>query len=113
MDTEFPNSSGRVEERLDAKEDLFVLDVREPHEYQICNIGGYLIPLSDLPKRVNELDSTARSSCTARWADAAPRRWPSCDRQDSTRCITWRAGSGVGGSCGSEGAEVLTNCHQV
>jgi adenylyltransferase/sulfurtransferase len=47
-----------LKRRLDAGEDLFVLDVREPHEYQICNIGGYLIPLSDLPKRVNELDSS-------------------------------------------------------
>ncbi len=46
-----------LKRRLDAKEDVFVLDVREPHEYQICNIGGHLIPLGDLPKRVNELDS--------------------------------------------------------
>ena len=38
--------------------EIFVLDVREPHEYQICNIGGYLIPLGDLPKRVSELDSS-------------------------------------------------------
>ena len=47
-----------LKRRLDAGEDLLVLDVREPHEYQICNIGGYLIPLNDLPKRVNELDSS-------------------------------------------------------
>jgi sulfur-carrier protein adenylyltransferase/sulfurtransferase len=47
-----------LKRRLDAKEDVFVLDVREPHEYQICNIGGHLIPLNDLPKRVNELDSS-------------------------------------------------------
>src|SRR5580692_11608922 len=47
-----------LKRRLDAKEDLFVLDVREPHEYQICNIGGHLIPLNDLPNRVNELDSS-------------------------------------------------------
>src|SRR5207237_9336105 len=47
-----------LKRRLDAGENLFVLDVREPHEYQICNIGGYLIPLGDLPKRVNELDSS-------------------------------------------------------
>src|SRR5580700_1367576 len=47
-----------LKRRLDAKEDLFVLDVREPHEYQICNIGGHLIPLNDLPKRVHELDSS-------------------------------------------------------
>jgi len=47
-----------LKRRLDAKEDLFVLDVREPHEYQICNLNGYLLPLGDLPKRVHELDSS-------------------------------------------------------
>ena len=47
-----------LKRRLDAGEDLFVLDVREPHEYQICNLGGYLIPLNDLPKRISELDSS-------------------------------------------------------
>jgi len=47
-----------LKQRLDAGDDIFVLDVREPHEYQICNLGGYLIPLGDLPKRVNELDSS-------------------------------------------------------
>jgi len=45
-------------QRLDKGDDLFVLDVREPHEYQICNLGGHLIPLNDLPKRVSELDSS-------------------------------------------------------
>ena len=47
-----------LKSRLDSGEDVFVLDVREPHEYQICNISGYLIPLGDLPKRVHELDSS-------------------------------------------------------
>jgi sulfur-carrier protein adenylyltransferase/sulfurtransferase len=47
-----------LKRRQDAGEDIFVLDVREPHEYQICNLGGHLIPLNDLPKRVNELDSS-------------------------------------------------------
>jgi sulfur-carrier protein adenylyltransferase/sulfurtransferase len=59
VDTTVPEM--QVEElkrRLDAGENLFVLDVREPHEYQICNIGGHLIPLGDLPKRVNELDTS-------------------------------------------------------
>jgi adenylyltransferase/sulfurtransferase len=49
---------GELKTRLDSGDDLFVLDVREPHEYQICNLNGYLIPLGDLPKRVNELDSS-------------------------------------------------------
>jgi adenylyltransferase/sulfurtransferase len=45
-----------LKRRLDAGDNLLVLDVREPAEYQICNLGGYLIPLSDLPQRVRELD---------------------------------------------------------
>ena len=47
-----------LKRRLDAGEDIYVLDVREPHEYDICNIGGHLIPLGDLPKRVSELDTS-------------------------------------------------------
>ncbi len=59
VDTQVPTISvEELKRRQDAGEDLFVLDVREPHEYQICNLSGYLIPLNDLPKRVNELDSS-------------------------------------------------------
>jgi adenylyltransferase/sulfurtransferase len=47
-----------LKKKLDAKADIFILDVREPHEYQICNLNGYLVPLNDLPKRVSELDSS-------------------------------------------------------
>jgi sulfur-carrier protein adenylyltransferase/sulfurtransferase len=45
-----------LKRRLDAGEDLFVLDVREPHEYQIANLGAKLIPLGELPNRLGELD---------------------------------------------------------
>jgi adenylyltransferase/sulfurtransferase len=45
-----------LKQRLDAKDDLFILDVREPHEYKICNLNGHLIPLAEIPKRVQELD---------------------------------------------------------
>ena len=44
--------------RLDKGDDLFILDVREPHEYRICNLKGTLIPLGELPRRVHELDSS-------------------------------------------------------
>jgi sulfur-carrier protein adenylyltransferase/sulfurtransferase len=44
--------------RLDKGDDIFILDVREPHEYQICNLKGKLIPLGELPRRVHELDSS-------------------------------------------------------
>ena len=47
-----------LKRRQDRGEKLFILDVREPHEYQICNLNGKLIPLGELPRRVNELDSS-------------------------------------------------------
>jgi molybdopterin/thiamine biosynthesis adenylyltransferase/rhodanese-related sulfurtransferase len=47
-----------LKSRLDRGDDLYILDVREPHEYQICNIGGHLIPLGELSRRVHELDSS-------------------------------------------------------
>jgi rhodanese-related sulfurtransferase len=45
-----------LKERLDRNDDLLILDVREPFEYDLCNIGGTLIPLGQLPARLNELD---------------------------------------------------------
>ena len=47
-----------LKRRLEAGEDIFVLDVREPHEYQVCNLGGYLIPVGQLAERVGELDAS-------------------------------------------------------
>jgi adenylyltransferase/sulfurtransferase len=45
-----------LKRRLDAGDDIFILDVREPREYEIANLGGHLIPLGELPSRVGELD---------------------------------------------------------
>ena len=44
--------------RQDRGDNPFILDVREPHEFQICNLKGKLIPLGELPRRVAELDSS-------------------------------------------------------
>ncbi|MBV8631225.1 MAG: molybdopterin-synthase adenylyltransferase MoeB [Silvibacterium sp.] len=49
-------SAVELKKRLDNHDDLFVLDVREPHEYQIANLGAKLIPLNDLPARAGELE---------------------------------------------------------
>jgi sulfur-carrier protein adenylyltransferase/sulfurtransferase len=46
-----------LKRRLDAGEDIQVLDVREPFEYQIANLGAKLIPLGELAQRTGELDS--------------------------------------------------------
>ena len=57
--TNIPEITPReLKARLDRGDDLFILDVREPHEYQICNIGGHLIPLGELSRRAAELDSS-------------------------------------------------------
>ncbi len=48
----------QLKTRMDRGEDIFVLDVREKDESAISSIGGYLIPLATLPKRINELDPT-------------------------------------------------------
>ncbi len=45
-----------LKQRMDAGEEVFILDVREPYEYQIANIGGKLIPLNDVPQRIAEID---------------------------------------------------------
>ncbi len=46
--------------KMDANEDVLVLDVREPHEYAIVNMGGKLLPLGDVAKRAGELGDTSR-----------------------------------------------------
>jgi adenylyltransferase/sulfurtransferase len=47
-----------LKQRIDAGENLLLLDVREEDEYAISNIGGQLIPLAELPGRVQELDAS-------------------------------------------------------
>lgn len=56
---EHPQNDMTVEElksRLDRGEEIFILDVREPQEYALCNLGGHLIPQGELPNRIRELD---------------------------------------------------------
>lgn len=45
-----------LKQRLDAGENLMILDVREPFEYQIANIGGTLIPMNEVPQSLAEID---------------------------------------------------------
>ena len=45
-----------LKKKLDNGGGVSVLDVREPHEYEVANIGARLIPLGELPERLIELD---------------------------------------------------------
>lgn len=44
-----------LKKKLDAKENIFVLDVREPHEYPIANLGAPLIPVGTIESRLSEI----------------------------------------------------------
>ena len=49
-----------VKQKLDRGDNFVLIDVREPHEYQIARIpGAKLIPLGELPKHLGELDPNA------------------------------------------------------
>jgi len=55
-DNETDTTVTELKKKIDAKEDFFLLDVREPNEYQIGRIpGSTLIPLGEVPQRVNEI----------------------------------------------------------
>jgi adenylyltransferase/sulfurtransferase len=45
-----------LKRRIDAGEDVQLIDVREPYEYQIAQIGGKLIPQNDVANRLAEID---------------------------------------------------------
>ncbi len=49
-----------LKQELEAGKPILLLDVREPHEYEIASIeGARLIPLGELPERLRELDDHA------------------------------------------------------
>jgi adenylyltransferase/sulfurtransferase len=51
-------TSQEVKKMMDEKKPFVLIDVREPHEFQICRIpGSKLIPLGEVAKRMNELNS--------------------------------------------------------
>ena len=53
-------SPAQLKARLDAGDNLYILDVREPHEWEISNLshlGAHLIPKGQVVNRLNELDT--------------------------------------------------------
>jgi rhodanese-related sulfurtransferase len=41
-----------LKEMIDTGVDFQLIDVREPHEYDICNLKGELIPMNEIPENV-------------------------------------------------------------
>ncbi len=51
-------SAQELKEKIDRKDKFVLVDVREPHEYQIAKIpGSKLIPLGEVMQRARELDT--------------------------------------------------------
>ncbi|MBL0744306.1 molybdopterin-synthase adenylyltransferase MoeB [Chryseolinea lacunae] len=44
----------------DSGADFQLIDVREPHEFDICDLGGELIPQGDIPGSVDKIDRTKK-----------------------------------------------------
>ncbi len=64
---------------IDSKADFQLIDVREPHEFDICDLGGELIPQGDIPSSVDKISkdkqvvihcrSGARSGNMVQWLE--------------------------------------------
>jgi sulfur-carrier protein adenylyltransferase/sulfurtransferase len=49
----------QLKEKMDAGEDIQLIDVRQPDEYAVAKIeGAKLIPLPEILQRMDEIDST-------------------------------------------------------
>ncbi len=46
-----------LKKRIDGSEDLIIIDVREPWEYEEKNMGAQLLPLQELPNRLEEISA--------------------------------------------------------
>lgn len=44
-----------LKEMIDTKADFQLIDVREQHEYEICNLAGELIPLAQVPHQIDQI----------------------------------------------------------
>jgi sulfur-carrier protein adenylyltransferase/sulfurtransferase len=68
-----------LKEMMDKNAEFQLIDVREPHEYEICNLGGELIPQGEIPQAVSRISkdkqvilqcrSGARSGNMVQWLE--------------------------------------------
>ena len=79
--------------RLDRDDDLVVLDVRDPHEIQICRLeGSTVIPLGDLPRRFAELDPARDLVVHCRSGARSARAVAFLHKQGYTRAVNLKGG---------------------
>lgn len=44
-----------LKELIDSKADFQLIDVREPYEYDLCNLEGELIPMAEVPLNMDKI----------------------------------------------------------
>ncbi len=44
-----------LKELIDTQKDFQLIDVREKHEYDVCNLEGELIPLNTVPLNIDKI----------------------------------------------------------
>ena len=44
-----------LKQKMDNNEDFQLIDVREEHEYDICNLNGELIPMGEIMEKVENI----------------------------------------------------------
>ena len=74
---------------------MTIIDVREPHEWQIANLesfGSRLIPLGQFPDASTNSILKKRSSCIARWAAAARRAYDAMKKAGFTKIKNLKGG---------------------
>ena len=48
----------QLKHRIDRGDAPYLIDCRDPHEHEFCNIGGELMPMATMPGRVGSLDAS-------------------------------------------------------
>jgi rhodanese-related sulfurtransferase len=58
-------TAGELKVRLDAHDDIILIDVREPYEHEDFNIGGILMPMETIPENITSIpkDKTVVMYC--------------------------------------------------
>lgn len=57
MDKNYDITAEQLKELLEGEQTINLIDVREDYEYEEDNLGGKLIPLGELPERLDELEA--------------------------------------------------------
>lgn len=48
-------SVAELKAKMDNKEDFQLVDVREPHEFEICSLGGLEVPMSEVVNKYKDI----------------------------------------------------------